>query len=178
MSVRLAKLTWLLRWRGFVYFISFYFVNVLLCKYSLKNLGNYKREICKHPFLSTFLSLPCLGTACEDWPGMLWECCTWLRSRIALLPAFKDERCLAILNTLVNRSSTPSKQFAPYPAPCTLLLSKSNEGWVSLAFLPAFSFFGDPRLTQKKIKPPPKGGRYLFLWSKSSHAAKQSLPPY
>jgi len=39
-----------------ILFILVYFVNVLLCKYNLKNLGNYKKETFKHPFLSTFLN--------------------------------------------------------------------------------------------------------------------------
>lgn len=96
--------------------------------------------------------------------GKLWECSAPLRHRIPLLRAFKDERCLEVSNTLVNRPFTARKQFFPQPLPPrTLLPSRSNERKVNAVFLQAFAFFGDPRPTKKKIKSSPKAQGYLFL---------------
>lgn len=49
--------------------------------------------------------------------GKLWECGAQLKCRIPLLRVFKDEQCLHVSNTFVNRPFTSREDFFPHPLP-------------------------------------------------------------
>lgn len=178
MSINLAKLTCFF---FFFFFLSFSPVKVLLCKYSLINLGSYKKETCKHPSVGHLSALPTLQTRAGYEDGLIRDAVGMQHPVKVSFPSFALLFCPHL--RLRGAWKYQILQWADllllasnlFPTPWSLLPSKSNEGWVNTAFLQAFSFFGDPGLTQKKIKSLPKGRGYLFLWSKSSHAAKQSL---